>query len=1138
MNKFYKVVFCKTTGVMKAVSETAKSGKKTKSVSVVATALAVGLMSATSANAAIEDDVAANTAIIGQHTQALEQINGALEEVGQLSQNITQAGLIVGTADINEGSMAVGAEAVASGDSAIAVGNQANVKGVQGLAVGSYNDVTGRQSTAIGSNNTIRGIEEWWNDEVFTQESQRSTLIGVENNLTGSESIAIGVYNRANNDNVTITGTRNNVDARKSGAYGQDNFVGSERVVPTFLRVDDGAALRRVDDGAALRMLPSYAIQSGSYAYGNGNEVVGNKTHAVGNSNNVMGEGNGVLGNGNTLSNDSGFIEPPRWDVRTANMERGLDQDSNGSFLVGNQNEVTANNTHAVGNQNTIRNDRNVTIGNSNRVDFLEEPIFTQPQRMSLNNDTSTAIVGEEPVFIQPQRIGMIGNNNTSTAIVGEGNEIYAAGVHIVGTENSIDQAYSYVVGAGNQVDSDNGLMFGPGSIGDGSAIMGSDNYIKSQGTAVLGSNNSVYSDSPFSVVSGSRNEVDGLFSSVVGANNYTEKDVGGTFGTFNKVTGNYGILELIENAMQEAQESEGGFQGIDTNGDGVIDIATLEELEAFQVSIIGNGSYAYGNGNIVEGEGAHVTGNTNEVAGDNSGAFGNKNIIGTPSSYNEETEETEDTIAAVKANNSFAYGNNNTILASDNSVLGNDNTSDANGAIIVGSGNTVNIDAADSIILGSNASSTVAGGIAIGNNSVADRENALSVGSAGAERQITNVADGTQDKDAVNLGQLNASIRDTTGGKNITATRTDTGYEVALNDAITLDSVTTGNTVVNTDGVKAGDVSLSSSTGLDNAGNRVTSVGDATLRSDAVNYGQFQDGLAGTIKSVTGDENITATTDAEKNVSLVLNKDLVADSLTAGDTVINNAGFTNGATTVGNTGLQVGDVTVASTGLDNAGNRVTSVGDAIADTDAVNYGQFKAGLTDTTAGKNISVKRTDTGYEVSTVEDMSLTSVTTGDTVINNAGFTNGATTVGNTGLRVGDVTVASTGLDNAGNRVTSVGDATLRSDAVNYGQFQDGMAGTIKSVTGDENITATTDAEKNVSLVLNKNLVADSLTTGTTIINTDGVRAGDVFMSSTSGLNNAGFTVSGVGDAVERDEAINKGQFDDATKDIDHLC
>src|SRR3546814_16396454 len=44
---------------------------------------------------------------------------------------------------------------------------------------------------------------------------------------------------------------------------------------------------------------------------------------------------------------------------------------------------------------------------------------------------------------------------------------------------------------------------------------------------------------------------------------------------------------------------------------------------------------------------------------------------------------------------------------------------------------------------------------VALGANSLADRANTVSVGSAGAERQITNVAAGTEDTDAVNLAQL-----------------------------------------------------------------------------------------------------------------------------------------------------------------------------------------------------------------------------------------------------------------------------------------------------------------------------------------------------------------------------------------------
>src|SRR5690606_29258413 len=46
---------------------------------------------------------------------------------------------------------------------------------------------------------------------------------------------------------------------------------------------------------------------------------------------------------------------------------------------------------------------------------------------------------------------------------------------------------------------------------------------------------------------------------------------------------------------------------------------------------------------------------------------------------------------------------------------------------------------------------------VALGAGSVADRANSVSVGEVGGERQITNVAAGTEGTDAVNLDQLNA---------------------------------------------------------------------------------------------------------------------------------------------------------------------------------------------------------------------------------------------------------------------------------------------------------------------------------------------------------------------------------------------
>jgi len=48
---------------------------------------------------------------------------------------------------------------------------------------------------------------------------------------------------------------------------------------------------------------------------------------------------------------------------------------------------------------------------------------------------------------------------------------------------------------------------------------------------------------------------------------------------------------------------------------------------------------------------------------------------------------------------------------------------------------------------------------VALGTGSVATEANTVSVGSAGNERRITNVAAGVNDTDAVNVGQLNSTV-------------------------------------------------------------------------------------------------------------------------------------------------------------------------------------------------------------------------------------------------------------------------------------------------------------------------------------------------------------------------------------------
>lgn len=77
--------------------------------------------------------------------------------------------------------------------------------------------------------------------------------------------------------------------------------------------------------------------------------------------------------------------------------------------------------------------------------------------------------------------------------------------------------------------------------------------------------------------------------------------------------------------------------------------------------------------------------------------------------------------------------------------------------SVAIGGGGVASGDS--SMALGVQAQATAANAVAIGRGSVADRANSVSVGSAGAERSITNVADGVMPTDAVNVRQLQGGM-------------------------------------------------------------------------------------------------------------------------------------------------------------------------------------------------------------------------------------------------------------------------------------------------------------------------------------------------------------------------------------------
>ncbi|MDR6418809.1 autotransporter adhesin [Paraburkholderia phenoliruptrix] len=110
-----------------------------------------------------------------------------------------------------------------------------------------------------------------------------------------------------------------------------------------------------------------------------------------------------------------------------------------------------------------------------------------------------------------------------------------------------------------------------------------------------------------------------------------------------------------------------------------------------------------------------------------------------------------------VSGNDGTAIGTNSTVTAARATAIGTGSKVTATNGTAIGDGASVT--GANGTAVGTNSQVTANNSVALGANSVADRDNTVSVGAPGAERQITNVADGTAPTDAVNVRQLNSAV-------------------------------------------------------------------------------------------------------------------------------------------------------------------------------------------------------------------------------------------------------------------------------------------------------------------------------------------------------------------------------------------
>ena len=596
------------------------------------------------------------------------------------------------------------------------------------------------------------------------------------------------------------------------------------------------------------------------------------------------------------------------------------------------------------------------------------------------------------------------------------------------------------------------------------------------------------------------------------------------------------------------------------------------------QAGAYGEKSTSLGDANIVgfdmtnatlSGSAAGALGRGNMVYGNNAYAIGSENTVGT-ATVTETTESNGDkikkvTAGTVKGNKAGAFGYKNTITTDNSYVVGSNSTISADNGMVLG--NSATVTGANGLALGNNTKVANDNAVAIGNGSETaaavatpsatingvthnfagtNPASTVSVGKAGMERTVTNVAAGrisATSTDAINGSQLFAvktevekgvsyagDVKAATaadnkftrklgeqtnvvGGVTDATKLTDNNIGVVSNGTDTLniklaktltglDSVTAGGTTINNGGLTVDGKNYVSPNGINANNQKITNVADGTNSNDAVNYGQLQNVINSIDKAPTvkaKDANVTVT----EGTNAVGGKEYIVG---LGNTI--NVGTAHPVTVDGNaghvTGLQNTDW--------NVGNPVAVPGRAATED------QLKK-VNDTV---NNNKDQIDKNKQAIADNKQNITT---------NAG--NIANNTQNIAKNAGDIVTINKTIEKGLNFDGDSG-ATINKKLGDTVAVKGGATGTLS----DNNIGVVSDGTGTLNVKLAKTLIGlDSVTAGDTTINNGGLTVGGKNYVSPNGINANDQKVTNVanGDvAPNSKDAVNGGQLHQVKQDL----
>ena len=610
---------------------------------------------------------------------------------------------------------------------------------------------------------------------------------------------------------------------------------------------------------------------------------------------------------------------------------------NDGTLAYGANNHVKGNSAFAIGNNNKAEGGNAYSMGNTSEA-----------------KGTATLAFGNQAKALADYTVA-IGSGAQATAnnavAVGRVNKATNLSAVALGVNNKAEGQDSTAVGSTNTVTGDQSSAFGRENVIQGASVAGA--------TAV-----------------GYKNKASGDRAIAIGEGNDSQVEDTITMGTKNTASVGGGIAIGQNNVANSGGNA----------GNTMIAIGRENEATALDTVAIGRKTKATANTSVALGARSEATGAGSVAIGGNGDGY----------------KTTSNGLGAV------ALGMQAKADGRAATAVGGVSEATANGAAAFGQG--AKATAVQATALGYKSEASVADGVALGSNSKAtvdkavkgfnpaeDRDNkygglagtaqtstlaAVSVGDgATATRQITGLAAGTNDTDAVNVAQLrsvNLKYAGDTGkgdvlldngtltvkGEGLLSTEADaTGIKLKLKQG---DTITDNN----------GKVVPPTTNGVATTDNVAQAINRSGWNVTSANNGGTTNGTS--IEKVSPGDTVTfkagkniVLDQAGKQFTYSLNKDvdLTKDgSLTIGDTVMNNGGMTI-----------AGGPSVTKTGI-NAGNKkITNVAPGTDDTDAVNVKQLKSAKTEVKAGAGVTVAKSQgaEGQDIYTVSSTGATGST-----------------------------------------------------------------------------------------------------------------------------------------------------------------